>query len=803
MLLSDFRYAFRSLARSPGFAATAVLTLALGIAANTAIYSVIDATLLRRLGLHEPERVLRLYGEDRSRNILQVGFSIPKFEAVRNEQQVFSHFGAALYGSAAVLGPEGAETLNGARITAGFFAALGAQPLLGRDLRRDEEENAPVLLISERLWRQRFEAAPDVIGRTLTVDGEALTIIGVMPALPPNWDGDLWLTRPFQLPGLSREVLMRGVSFLATVGRLRDGITADQARQNLKLIERNYRTGNPDKADSTWDIAAVDLREDLVGPLRPPMLTLLGAVGFVLLLACSNVANLLLVRFAGRHREIAVRSALGAARGRIVGQFLIEALVVSGLAAGLGALLAAWSLPALARLAAANLPFAPELSLNPTVLAGVLGVALLSGLLTGILPALHASRGDVAGVLRDGGRGTAGSRGQNRARRLLVAGQVALSLLLLAGASLLLSSFLKLQNQPLGFAPERTFVASVTLGGARYPDLPAQARLIERYLAELRTAAGVRSAAAVSSPPMTDANRAPYARADGEVPPFRDRPLGLVRGVSPGYFTTLGIPLVAGRDFEAGDTHERPRVIVISQAAARKLFPGEDPIGRRLLIGAQNGGLPAEIIGVAADVRSVSLASVPDFEMYTTVAQRPTALFRILVKVQGDPAAFAATARAVLRQIDPGLALNQPATLEAVIAQSLGQQRLLLTLLGGFGVLALALAAVGIYSVVAYTVTQRTPEIGVRAALGASPRQILAFTLRDGLQPVAWGIGCGLAAALAGGRLWQAQLYDTATWDPLALLGTCAVLGTVALGACLVPAWRAARVDPLVALRRE
>lgn len=287
------------------------------------------------------------------------------------------------------------------------------------------------------------------------------------------------------------------------------------------------------------------------------------------------------------------------------------------------------------------------------------------------------------------------------------------------------------------------------------------------------------------------------------MPPFRDRPLGLVRGVSPGYFATLGIPLVAGRDFEAGDTHERPRVIVISQAAARKLFPGEDPIGRRLLIGAQNGGLPAEIIGVAADVRSVSLASVPDFEMYTTVAQRPTALFRILVKVQGDPAAFAATARAVLRQIDPGLALNQPATLEAVIAQSLGQQRLLLTLLGGFGVLALALAAVGIYSVVAYTVTQRTPEIGVRAALGASPRQILAFTLRDGLQPVAWGIGCGLAAALAGGRLWQAQLYDTATWDPLALLGTCAVLGTVAIGACLVPAWRAARVDPLVALRRE
>jgi predicted permease len=801
-VLPDLRYAFRSLFKSPGFAVTAIVTLAAGIAANTAIFSVIDATLLARFALREPDRVIRLYGEDRARNVNQANLSIPKFDLIREQQQVFSDFGAALYGNASVMGPDGAELLPGARISAGFFDALGAKPLLGRDIRRDEEDSAPVMLIGERLWRQRFNASPSVLGQALTVDGESLTIIGVMPTLPGGWNGDIFLTKPFQLPGLSRAVLMRGVSFLSTVGRLKPGVTPEQAAQNLKVLEERYRTDNPEKADSFWAISPVDLREDLVGPLRPPMLTLLGAVGFVLLLACSNVANLMLARFAGRGREVAVRTALGASRRRIVAQFLWEASVVGALAGVLGALLASWSLPALGELASATLGFRPALQLEWPVLAAVSCIALGSGLLTGLLPAFQASRADVALVLRDGGRGTAGSRSQNKARQLLVGGQVALSMLLLSGAALLLSSFVKLQRQPLGFDPQNVFVANITLGGARYPDIAAQSGLITRFVEELRAAPGVVSAAAVGGLPLSGfVGSAPYARSDGQVPELKDRPLAPLRSVTPGYFATMGIPLLAGRDFDSGDVAGRQEAIIISAAGAKKLFPNEDPIGRVLLMGAQNGGLPIRIVGVAGDVRSQTLASVPEVEFYRATTQRASAFFQIAVRTQGDAAAFTATARSILRRLDEGLALNQPSTMEATIRQSLGQQRLLLALLSGFAVLALGLAAIGVYSVVAYTVAQRTSELGVRAALGASPGHIAALTLRDGLRPVAAGLLAGLAAVLAGGRLLQSQLFDTPAWDPVSLSATMGTLAVVAVFACLLPARRAARVDPLVALR--
>lgn len=804
VLLQELRLSVRSLLRTPAFAAIAIATLALGIGANTAIFSIIDATLLTRFSVREPDRVLRLYGQDLSRNIEQTNFSVPKFMALRAEQRVFESLGVANYGNAAVMGPEGAELIPGAHVSAGFFAALGATPLLGRDFLADEEEKSSVMLISERLWQQRFRGAPNVIGQSLTIDGANYTIIGVMPKLPGFWDGDIWLPDPFELPGLSREQLQRGISYLSVVARLKDGVTSEQAAQNLKLIEQNYRHNRPDAADSTWSINAVDFRENLVGPLRPQVLTLLGAVGFVLLLACSNVANLLLVRFAGRQREIAVRSALGAARGRIIFRFLIESLVVATAAGALGALLVSWVLPLLSRIASQNLPFPIALELNTPVLFASLLIALVSGLLAGVLPALHAAKADVAEVLRDGARGTTGSRAQNRSRRWLVAGQVGLSLVLLSGAALLVASFLQLQKQPLGFDPSRVFVANINLGGARYPNVTAQADLINRFVAELRQAPGVVAASATSAVPLGGNNStAPYARADGDVPPLKDRPLAPFRSVTPGFFAALGIPVIAGRDFTDADTNDRPQVVVLSQSAAKKLFPDRDALGQRLLIGSGNGGIPAEIVGIVGDIRSETLASVPDVAMYRSTGQRVSPFFQLVVSVQGDAAAFAGTARATLRRIDPGLALNQPTTLETLILQSVGQQRLLASLIGGFAVLALVLAAVGIYSVVAYTVAQRTTEIGVRAALGASPGQIVRLTLRDGLKPVAWGLAAGLAVTLAGGRVLESQLYQVRAWDPVMLLGASAALAIIAALACWLPARRAARIDPVTALHQD
>lgn len=802
-LLQELRQSIRSLARTPAFATVAILTLALGIGANTAIFSVIDATLFARFRLRAPDRVLRIYGEDSARKIAQANVSVPKFFALRSEQSVFEAIGAANYGNAAVMGADGAELLPGAHVSAGFFAALGVSPILGRDFLPAEEEGSSVMLISERLWQQRFRGSKDAIGQALTIEGASYTIIGVVPKLPGQWDGDIWLPDPFALPGFSREMLQRGVSYLSVVARLRDGVTAEQARQNLKLIEQNYRRDRIDAADSTWAITSVDFREDMVGAMRPQMLTLLGAVGFVLLLACANVANLLLVRFAGRQREIAVRSALGASRGRIILRFLMESMLVAFVAGVLGALFVSWTLPALSRVASANLPFPITLELNLPVLGMSLLVAVVSGLIAGILPSLHAAKADVIEVLRDGARGTTGSRSQNRVRRWLVAGQVGLSLVLLSGAALLVASYLRLQDQALGFNPQNVFIANINLGGARYPNVATQAALIDRFVQELRVAPGVVAAAATSAVPLSNDSTAPYARADGDVLPLKDRPLAPTRSVTPGFFSALGIPLLAGRDFNEGDTVERPQALIISQSTARRLFPDRDPIGQRMLIGSLNGGVPAEIVGVVGDIRSESLAEIPEVSMYRPTGQRVSPFFQTVVRIQGDAAGFAATARAVLRRIDPTLALNQPTTLEGFLMQSVGQQRLLAALIGMFSLLALILAAVGIYSVVAYTVAQRTPEFGVRAALGASPAQIVRLTLRDGLQPVGVGLLGGLMAALAGGRLIESQLYEIHAWDPATLLGASLLLGLVAVLASWLPAHRAARVDPLTALRQE
>lgn len=804
-LLQDLRYGFRMLLNKPGFTAVAVITLALGIGANTAIYSVLHAAFFASYPIEKPDELLRIYGGDEGRNLAQLNLSIPKFQFVRDQQTSFTALGAANYTAFALLDQGDAEQITGAFITSNFLQTFGASPVLGRFFLPEEEETASVAVISETLWRKRFGADPSIIGRGVNLSGVAYTVVGVAPRLPAFWQTEAWVTQPFQLPGIARDLLQRGVSFLNVIGRLNPGVTAEVAQQEMSVIAQRYQAENPEKADSAWNLTTLAMRADIVGTARSPLFTLLFAVGLVLLLACANVANLLFLRFAGRRREIAMRQALGASRWRVIRQFCLESLLVSVLAAGLGVLLALWCQPALVRLSQNFVAFSSDININVPVLLLTLGLALLTGLLMGCYPAVQCSRCDLAGILREGGRSLTTSPGQRRVRNGLVSIQVAVSLVLLVAASLLILSFFKLQKQSPGFRADNVFTANLNTPTIRYPDPETQSRFYLRLLEEMREESGVVNASLIQGLPLTGANsRAPYARAEGEVPPLKDRPLGLSRSIAPDYFATMGIPLLAGRDFIERDRSDAAPVVIISRSSARKLFANEDPLGRRLFMGAQNGtGLMIEVVGLVDDVRSQTLAIVPEVEFYRPLLQRQSTFMQLVVRTQSNPEGFAASALEALKRVDVQMPLNESTTMSTIVAQSLAQQRLLFTLLGVFAGLALTLAAVGIYSVVAYTVSQRTGEIGIRMALGAQPGNIRRLIIGQGMKPVVLGVVAGLIGCLALSSFIQNQLYGISALDPLTLAATSIGLAAVAASACLLPARRAMRVDPMLALRCE
>jgi predicted permease len=647
-----------------------------------------------------------------------------------------------------------------------------------------------------------------VLGRSINLNGVATTIVGVLPNLPISWfgrDSEVFTVKPFEAPGLSKERLMRGVSFLRCIGRLKPGTTIEQAQAAMPALAQSYRDQHPETADNSWASVLVTAAEDSTGNLRPAFFTLLGAVSAVLLIACSNVANLLLVRFAGRRREIALRMALGAERRGIVRLFVLESTLVSVVAGLVGLCLALWTVSIVPRVAGDNLPLASGLTLHWPVLLFTLALALVTGLAMGVYPAWQSSRADLVDGLKDGGRAVSGSRGQHRFRRGLVASQVGLSVVLLAGAALLVSSFLRLSRQESGFRSERVWVGGIGLPPARYPDAAARVRLAERLIAELQSAPGIESVSITDTVPLSGGSySSPYARVDGNPLPLNQRPLGLTSSVSPGHFRTLGIPMLAGRDFTERDGTDSPLVVILSNATAKKLFPGESPLGRQILFGTDNNnGLPAEVIGVVGDVRSQQLARANEIEFYRPWPQRSGPYFSIMARSATKPEATIGSVRAVLNKIDNGLPILQPGTLDAVIATSLGEQRLTMALLGTFAGIALLLATVGIYGAVSYTVEQRTGEIGVRMALGAQTRDVLSLVVRQGMQPVLIGLVIGIGAALGLGRLITAQLYETSAQNPLLLGSTAVMLAVVALIACLLPARRATQVDPLQALRTE
>jgi predicted permease len=804
--MNDLKFALRQLRKSPAFTVIAVITLALGIGLNTAIFSLINDLFLRGLPFRQPSRVLHVFSHAKDQRV-DFPLSAPRFMHFRDGQTIFDGFAGENGLAATVTGVGDPFQVPIFKTTANYFDVLGVRVIRGRTFLAQEEEGADVAVVTERFWKSRLGGDPNVIGRGLTLDGVSHTIVGVIPTLPVSWTGpnaDIWTTKPFIIPGFSYERMMRGTAFLRAVGRLKRGISVMQARAALQLLENSYRTQYPEKIDAKSSTIVKTLPEDVTENLRPGFATLLAAVTFVLLIACSNVANLLLVRFTGRRREISLRMALGATRASVLRLFVFESVLISLLAGIFGAVLAWQLVPVVPRLAANFLPIeqGSATAISFPVLGFTIALSLLTGLVMGLYPALQSSRADIVDALKEGGRGTSGSVRQQRFRKLLVGAQVALSVTLLAGASLLIASFVRLSSQDPGFRFENLWTCFTVLPEAQYSNEGTRARFADQLTKTLRATPGLQEATISTGIPLTGgAGATLYARADSNVPPVAERKGAPSNDISPGWLRTLGIPLLAGRDFTEQDVADHPNVILISASGAKTVFGNENPIGKTLLI--TSGSIPVEIVGVVGDVRSVRLDQHNDMEFYRPYAQENFPFLSITVRSFLPTDTVTKTVQAALRTIDPNLALILPQPVKEIMRQALGQAKLMMALLGIFAGVALLLATIGIYGAVAYTVEQRTGEIGVRMALGAQTADVIRLVVRQGMAPVVLGLIVGIVASLALGRLLITQLYQVSPHNPALLAITTLTLGAVALLACFLPARRATFVNPIEALRAE
>ena len=804
--MNDFRYAIRQLLKQPGFTILAIVALALGIGANTVLFSAINTLFFRPLAYPQPKQLIRAWGSFPERGLDRANVSWPRFSAWRDQQQSFSDFAAQSFTGCTLTGRGDPENLQGIRVTSNFFPTLGVEPLLGRTFTADDDrQGGPnVVILSHTFWQKRFGGDRNILGQPIVLNGTPFTIIGVMPATLkfPFAQNQVWLPRVFEQEGLPPDLIQRGTGYLTTLGRLKPGVTVKQADEQLHVIDKRYAAANPEKVDSKAGMSVVGMHEDLVGQQRPMLLTLFAAVGCVLLVACANVANLLLARFTARRKEIAVRSALGATRARIVFQFLAESILTSVLAGLFGVLLAIWGLDLLKKVAENFLPRILEVSLDWHVLGFAVGLSLLTGLLLGLVPALHASHSDPIDSLKDSSRGTTG-RQAGRLRAGLLIAEVALSLVLLVGAVLLIDSFRRLQNVDPGFRSEGVTTFFVGLPPGSYPDIEKQGLFFQNALEKLATIPGVARVAAASTLPATGNGntRSPAAVEGRPLPPVSDRLITVRSTISPGFFETMGIPVKQGRDFNWRDRSGAPDVVIINETMARKLFPGENPIGRRLITGIAS--IPREVVGVSGDVRTENLSLTPDSEMYYPAAQLDGAFLSIIARSSRPPASLRTELVAAIHSLDPGLPIDQVQSYNEVLAQAFADRRLSMYLFGGFAGLALLLAGMGIYSVIAYGVAQRTNEFGIRFALGAAARDVIALVMKEGLRLALIGLVLGVGLSLAVMRLMQQLLFEVSPRDPFLYSGVALFICSVAALACFVPALRATKIDPMQALRAE
>ena len=804
-LMQDFGFTIRQLRKNPGFAAVAILTLALGIGATTAIFSAVYAVVLQPFPLRDPARLM-LVGEiwEGAPHVMSVGNYVDTNAAIPDFEYGLSALNYANYNLADDTTP---ERVVGARVTANYFDVMGVRPILGRTFTADEDRpgSERVVVLSHRLWTRRFGASADVAGRALRMNGAEYQIVGVMPeSFDLTTDSEeLWTPIAFT----PAQRAMHDEHYLTVYGRLKPGITRQQTQSKLDAVAARLRHDFP-KDDETVSFGTVGFVEQFVGDVRQRLLTLLAAVGLVLLIACGNVANLLLARGAARAREIAVRTAIGAGQWRIVRQLLTESVVLALCGAGGGLLLARWLVAAVIAWSPNDVPRLDQARIDPTALGFAIAIALVSSVLCGLAPALRMSRRDVQTGLRDGGRGSTGGL-RDRLRTGLIVGEVALSLLLLVGAGLLIRSAIALQRTNTGFEPHGVLSARVTLPATSYTE---PARIMET-LRQINEAAqlvpGVSSAAITSFAAMGSGGGTNGLLPEGREASAANFVNSTLRVITPGFFATMSVPIVKGRNFDAGDRPEGQRVMIVSARLAAVAFPGQDPIGKRISCCEPGPNGQKVIIGVAGDIRSRGPAIAPRPEFYLPIAQAPDAVWNwfrtlyVVVRTTGDPAALVKPLHAAVMRVDRDLPLFDVRTMDQRLAGSLATARfntLLLSLLGGIGLL---LAASGIYGVIAYFVNQRTQEIGVRMALGATPGSVVRMILAQAMRPVAIGTAIGIAAALAASQVLASQLFQVNRTDPLTIAAVVATLIGVALVASAVPARRAARVDPTRALQSE
>jgi putative ABC transport system permease protein len=798
-LLKDIRYGFRTLLKTPGFTAAAVIALALGIGANTAIFSVVNAVLLRPLPFQQSDQLVMVWEKraqlGRERNVV----SPPDFNDWRAQNQVFEDM-AAFSGQGFNLGASTQpERIQGAGVSPSLFSILRVQPLMGRAFQAEEDRptSNPVVIIGSALWQRSFASDPEIVGKTIKLDEKAYTVVGVMPAdfVFPDRRAEIWV--PLTLS--PEDANNRGGHNLRVVARLKPGVTLQKARTEMDSItaqlEQQYKVNTGHRAN------VFSLYDEVVAGARPALLVLLGAVAFVLLIACANVANLLFARSSARQKEMAIRTALGARRSRIIRQLLTESVILAITGGTVGVLLALWGLDLLLAIGGDSIPRVKEIKLDSWVLGFSILISLATGLLFGLVPALQASKPDLNETLKEGGRSASGSIRRNRTRSFFVIAEVAICLVLLIGAGLMLRSFARLVNVSPGFNPDNLLSMNLALSGSRYGGAEQVTSFYQRALERLSSLPGVQSAAATSGLPMTGAFGSRYFGIEGRPP----QPAGQgfnanVNLTTPGYFQTMNIPLIQGRDFDQRDVMKAPEVVIINQDMVRRYWPDEDPIGKRLAVG---NGPWRTVVGVVGDVKQAGLDIETRPEMFWPYYQLPVPFSTFVVRTSGDPEAMTSGVRRAMQDIDEALPLYNIKPVNEVISESVAPRRFNMVLLSIFAGLALVLAAVGLYGVISYSVSQRTREIGIRMALGASHKSVLRLVVGQGMILALIGVGIGVIASFFLTKFMATLLFGVSATDPLTFVAISVLLTGVSIVASVIPARRAMKVDPMVALRYE
>ena len=800
-MIKDVQYAIRTLLKRPGFLLVAVCTLALGIGATTAMFTVVNSVLLRPLQFPEPERIVLLEGINPRQGITESNMSVPDIVDWQQQSHSFEQIAAYVSGGTFLATGDETERVRSTGVSGDFFPLFRVAPVSGRTIQADDAQagRASVAVISYALWQRRFGGTADVLNRQVTLNGQSTMIAGIMPAgFNYPSETELWVAFPLDASSEAREN-----RFVNVVTRLKPGVSIAQAQTELDTINQRLAQNYQD-TNTGWTVRLTELRERLVGELRTALFMLFGAVAFVLLIACANVANLLLARAAYRHKEIAVRTALGASRFRIVRQLLTESVLLSVMSGAVGLALSVWLVKLLVAISPPNSPRFSEISINWQVFAFIFGVTILAGLLFGLVPALQSSRFNLNDTLKESGRSGAASGTRNRIGGLLIVSEVALSFVLLAGAGLLIKSFMHLREISPGFQPDNVLTMRLSLPPGKYKQGEPRAQIFQQLIAQVKTVPGVQSAGAVLSLPLggDTFNVGRGVLLEGKPARAEEQSNATYLAVTPDYFSTLQIPLKQGRSFTDHDNAQSAKVVIVNETMARQLWPSESPVGRRFSIW-RDEKFSREVVGVVGDTKA-SLDRESESQMYVPYAQDATwGSLSLVARTNGEPSALAASVRDAIRSVDKGAATYNVRTMKDVLSISAAPRRLPMLLLSAFAGVAMLLAMIGIYGITSYYVTQRTHEIGVRMALGAQIVDVLKLVLSRALLLAVVGVGAGLVGAIVMTRYLETLLFGVKPIDVLTFAGVGLGLVVVALLASLIPARRATRVDPLVALRYE